>query len=309
MLRGESYYHVAQPLGNRFEVDRVRGYYNDMTAKADWSGVVDAEGVPVDTLSNGKQIHFPITIAQVALGAYDLYLASGEKRRLDLFLRMARWLLANQDESGGWVNPWRDLRPTCTHDYSGMAQGEAISVLVRAELEARSHEDSVASEYRRSARRAFELLSRPLEEGGCAVWNGDSVTVEEYPESPPSTVLNGWVYALFGVYDFMLVTNDGQVSNFWNHSVNTLVRALPSYALSYWTSYDLAGTVASPFYHTLHIAQMEAMHRLTGDETFALFARRWREQRERRLNRTRAMVRKTFQKLRRPPEVVLVQPT
>jgi hypothetical protein len=55
--------------------------------------------------------------------------------------------------------------------------------------------------------------------------------------------------------------------------------------------------VASTFYHRLHIVQLQIMHRLTGDDTFARVADRWESYTRSGINRTRALAYKTTFKL------------
>ena len=122
---GKSYYHVSQPQGKHFVPDSLAGYYNDFTRKADWHGEVDESGIPLNILSNSKRIYFPITIAQMALGHYDLWLDNNKDFHKESFLMLAYRLKDNQDEAGGWINPWEYLRPSCTSNYSSMSFGNS----------------------------------------------------------------------------------------------------------------------------------------------------------------------------------------
>lgn len=72
-------------------------------------------------------------------------------------------------------------------------------------------------------------------------------------------VLNGWMFALMGVRDYALLTGDATVMSTAERLAADLARALPRFDTGYWSLYDLAGDVASPFYHDLHVAQLEAL--------------------------------------------------
>lgn len=77
-----------------------------MTGKTDWRGKVDADGVPVNTLSNGRKFQFLILITQKDLGHWNQWLINkGDKDRLQ-FLTLCNWLVEHQDDSGGW-DTWR----------------------------------------------------------------------------------------------------------------------------------------------------------------------------------------------------------
>jgi D-glucuronyl C5-epimerase C-terminus. len=55
--------------------------------------------------------------------------------------------------------------------------------------------------------------------------------------------------------------------------------------------------LASPFYHHLHIVQLQVMHRLTGDPLFADYARRWEAYRRDPFKHTLALAYKAVFKL------------
>ena len=175
-----------------------------------------------------------------------------------------------------------------------MAQGEAISVLVRAYL---MNKDRA---YLQAARSAFRLMVAPMGEGGCAEYRDGGIFLEEYPENPRNSVLNGWIFAIFGVHDLSLASEDEQVGNVLAGTLETLVHSLPSYDMGYWTYYDLRGHIASPFYHSLHIAQLKALHLLTGAETFRRVADNWGAYETGSVNKTRAVTIKLWQKFRDP---------
>jgi hypothetical protein len=102
---------------------------------------------------------------------------------------------------------------------------------------------------------------------------------EEYLVSPPTHILNGFIWAAWGVWDFFLATGDLAAKQLFSSAVETLRVNLSRYDLGFWSLYEQAGTalpmVASPFYHRLHIVQLRIMHRLTGESTFAEYADRW----------------------------------
>ena len=87
------------------------------------------------------------------------------------------------------------------------------------------------------------------------------VSLEEYPGEAMRGVLNGWMFALMGVRDHALLTGDPAVMAAAERLAGDLARALPRFDTGYWSLYDLAGDVASPFYHDLHLAQLEALAR------------------------------------------------
>ena len=84
----------------------------------------------------------------------------------------------------------------------------------------------------------------------------------------------------------------------------SLLARLPMYEAQFWSFYDTSGALASPFYHRLHIAQLEAL-----ELSYSEYAGRFRELRETfqgqlasRLSVVRAVDLEGYQKLRHPPE-------
>lgn len=301
MLLGRSYWHVPQGLGRLFAPGRLCGYYNDLTAKAQWNGPVDEAGLPVNEF-RGRQIYFPTTLFQKALGHWDLWLASGQKDEAHrtAFLNIARWAVETKDEQGGWPL-WPLLGLRYASPYSAMTQGEGISVLVRAYL---LTQDPV---YLEAARLALGPMQKPLDDGGACRVVPEGSILEEVPTEGYRAILNGWVFASFGLYDYLLIEDSDEVRQMLERSLSALVAHLPSYDAGYWSYYDLSGHLANPFYHRLHIAQLEALS-LAFPEHAHVF-NRLREQFMRQdknfLCRARAIGVKAYQKFRNPPEVVL----
>ena len=65
--------------------------------------------------------------------------------------------------------------------------------------------------------------------------------------------------------------------NLFKIYIDDLKALLPRYRLLYWSYYDLGGTVASCFYHRLHIDMMEVLYKLTDDKIFLEYAQRWKK--------------------------------
>jgi hypothetical protein len=180
--------------------------------------------------------------------------------------------------------------------YSALAQGQGISLLVRA------HKESGDARYLDAARQAFASFQQPIDKGGVAFTDesGD-LWFEEYIVSPPTHILNGFIWALWGVYDYFLATRDSSAQELFSRGVRTLLHNLDRYDLGFWSLYEQSGTrlpmVASRFYHQLHIVQLRVMHRLTGEEAFARVADRWENYARSRTKRTRALCYKSAFKL------------
>lgn len=286
MLTGRSILHVNQDLGRYFSATELNGYYNNLTEKVTrLLPLLDTEELPTSPDESGGEVFFPVAIFQYGLGAFDLYLSSGktDKRFLRKFLQCSEWALCQQEPSGAWNNFFFRYPQ---HPYGAMAQGEGASLLLRAYKQTGEERFIVA------AKKAIDFMLKPLSEGGTA----DGDILMEYTHLP--AVLNGWIFAWWGLYDYVLVTHDkGDYKKKLEQSCETLEKQLPAFSNKYWSMYDLAGHIASPFYHHLHIAQMQAMFQLTGHDIFNQYALIWQKHENSFLSKQRAFVKKAWQKI------------
>jgi len=250
----------------------------------------------------------PIAIAQWGLANYNRFCETGDEARWQKTLKAADWLTANleQNAHGLWV--WNhhfdwDYRDTLKAPwYSGLAQGQGVSLLLRAH--AHSHTHSNDENYKWAAEKAFVVLTRPIAEGGVLVEDEKkNLWIEEYLVDPPTHILNGFMWALWGVFDFWLARADASAKESFDRGVETLIRSLARFDTGYWSLYEQSGTrmkmLASPFYHQLHIVQLRVLSMLTGDARFTGVAERWESYAQHPSNRIRALVEKSVFKLLR----------
>lgn len=285
MLMGTSISHVNQGEGRCYRSDSVGGYYNDLTEKVSKRELSD-EVLPMTTIDSGKQIYFCIEIFQYGLAAYDLYLIQKNEFMLKRTLACADWAVENQEECGGWLTFSHE---TPDHPYSSMAQGEGISLLLRAYLATKDEK------YLAAASRAKDFMLLPINEGGVTRYEGEDVYFYEFTNTP--LVLNGWIFSLWGIYDYAKATEDSEAWKIYLATVASLKKKLPEYDTKYWSKYDEAKRISSPFYHALHIAQLRVMYDLTGEEVFAQYANRWEKYRKSFWKSKRAFLKKAVQKV------------
>ena len=276
--------------------------------KADYVGHCDAAGIPMLDYHGVIGLQYnPIAIVQWGLANYNRFCETGDEARWQKTLKAADWLTTNLEQNvhGLWV--WNhhfdwDYRDKLKAPwYSGLAQGQGVSLLLRTHARAEEEKYQLATE------RAFVALTRPIEEGGVLFEDEDkNLWIEEYLVDPPTHILNGFMWALWGVFDYGLARADASAKNIFDRGVETLIQNLARFDTGYWSLYEQSGhhqsrtrlkMLASPFYHQLHIVQLRVMFRLTGDARFAAVAERWEGYTQRRSNRTRALVEKSVFKL------------
>ena len=286
-----------------FTPGKLGVYYMLFRSKADYAGPFDADGIPLLNYHGaiGLQSN-PIAIAQYGLGNFNLYLASGAEDRRAKFLMAADWLVDHLEPNSAGLMVWNhhfdwDYRSPLTAPwYSGLAQGQGISLLVRA------WRDSGDGRYFQAAAAAVETFLKPTDHGGVVFTDPDGhFWFEEYLVTPPTHILNGFLWASWGVYDFALLTHRPEIEQLFARAVATLVANLPRYDVGFWSLYEQSGTrlkmLASPFYHRLHIVQLRVMARLTGEAIFERYADRWEAQLHSTVSRARAVALKSLFKL------------
>ena len=285
MILGNSVYHVNQKEGTVYSKTEIKGYYNDLTEKVSRFGRND-NGVPSTIVDSGKEVYFSIAIFQYGLGAYDLYLKSGDKDMLEKAISCANWAIDNQQEDGSWQT---FIFENPEHPYSSMAQGEGISLLLRAHISTGEYK------YIQAADLAKNFMLRPIESGGTARYVGEDIYLYEYTYEP--LILNGWIFSIWGLYDYLLYTKDFETQKIFESTMASLEKKIKDFDIKYWSKYDDGKRICSPFYHKLHIAQLKVMYDLTGKVIYNEYAHKWENYENNLLYRSRAFLKKVLQKI------------
>lgn len=281
---------MEQNAGLYYSKQHIAGYYNDLRGKVTEKTILDAQGVPINMEATGRWIYFPISIFQYGLGVYDLFLETKDVRYKQKLLNILNWALENQQEDGAWDTFGYFQNPTLS-PVSAMAQGEGASALLRGYVVTNDEK------YLRAAKKAIDFMLIPVENGGTTVYKNESIIFEEYIGEGKSTVLNGWIFAVFGLFDYCLLTKDKQYLEVLNKTITTMVQSLHCYDRGYWSNYNTKGSITSPFYHNLHIEQLKVMFDLFGKDQFKFYHDKWLENKKSRVKSSIAFLIKVIQKL------------
>ncbi len=288
MIMGKSLFHVNQDLGKHFSPIQLRGYYNNFKEKVlKQPGLLNTDKLPLVLEDNGKYVLFPVAVFQYGLGALDLYLESNDNVYLEKFKQCCEWAIKNQQDNGAWDN-FSVFFPD--YPYGAMCQGEGASLLLRG------YKYIGGDDYLHAAQKAIDFMLLPLENGGTTQYVDNDVILMEFSHLP--AVLNGWIFAWWGLYDISLVLKDTiYYKEMLEKSCDSMEKYLPKFSNNIWSIYDLTGRITSPFYHRLHIAQMEAMYTLTNRPIFEEYANRWNRQLNNPLYKSVAFCIKAYQKI------------
>jgi hypothetical protein len=232
----------------------------------------DAQGITFKVI-DGRRVYSPGNLASDGLRYLDGYVRTRNPAYLDRALVRARKLLSlssvrggaryypyDYDYSGeGLRAPW----------YSAYSQGFALSLLVRLY---RVTGDQAFADRARETALSFRRLgtsARPW----VAYVRSDRLWLEEYPSATPTHVLNGFNFALFGLYDYERLTRDPTATDLLRGALQTMRSYAARYRVPGGVSlYDLVHRTQLPHYHAVAIWQLRDLTAISGDPWYAHLA-------------------------------------
>jgi hypothetical protein len=202
-----------------------------------YGGAFDGHGVPM-IASSGERRYYPVSIAQYGFMLHADWLETGAASTMETLERCLDVLedvKAEDERHCVWWHQFPDSRYALEPTWAfAMAQGELISLYLR--LWQALDRPSLLE----SARKANRFMRVPVEEGGVRYHDEQgNLWREEYPSKVPSLVLNGFIYALFGLYDLYRVGGDPEVKADIDACIATLRARIRDFDSGYWSSYDL----------------------------------------------------------------------
>ncbi len=250
-----------------------------ITPKEGW-GVRDSTDVRMFSfVGETKQWNHPVGQAQYALYSLNSYRLTKDQAYLTSAAKNAQRLIDRRVESGGaWYYPYDfdfavhgDTTETLKAPwYSGMAQGQALSVFVRL-FEVTSDE-----KWKTAADATYASMRQaPEGEAPFASWVDDKgrLWLEEYPRYPvvnSEKVLNGHIFAVYGLHDYWLLTQNEEVRDLTLGALRTVELTVPAeYRRPQAVSvYSLRHKVPTHSYHNVHVRQFLELWRLTKSQVF-----------------------------------------
>ena len=169
------------PIGRDYYLDRKALYFSPS----------DQHGIPI-VVRGSREAPFyrPTRVASFGLANWNRYRQHGDAGCRAAFMKCAEWFM--KFEEGRFVYRY-DLLDMKAPWLSGIAQGQGISLLTRAYLLTNN------AGFLAQVQKALVPLSTPLSEGGLVSRLPDgSLFIEEYPQTHPTHILNGYFAAIFG---------------------------------------------------------------------------------------------------------------
>jgi len=233
------------------------------------------EGVPQVTYPFGIEDN-PVTVSEWALQNWSWWTATADPAQLAKAMRAADWLLGHQDAAGAWRYAFV-FQTAATHLdppwISAMAQGQGISVLVRAYFH------TADTRYLAAALKALGPLQKTIGQGG-VVGDFDGVRwYEEYPSTPAYHVLNGFEFTLIGLHD--LEPHAQTAADLFDAGIASLAARIARYDMPAQRSQRYAAfgadaiNVKGSVYMTVHAVLTRALATITANQTLKDYAARW----------------------------------
>ncbi len=241
-------------------------------------GEIDKNGIPY-LIIDGVPYYSIVMVMQYALIQFEFIVEDGSTDgRVDIIKNCMNWLDSKSEifkDSVVWRSEANNQYKLPKGWTSGMYQGQAASLYLRA------YQLFNNEYYLLTAKKAIEYLKYDYVDGGVRRTDKNGyMWLEEYPTDPPSLVLNGFIYGLFGALDLYRVTGDGDAKKLFDDGVETLENNLYKYDRWYWSAYDQAKKELVSYYYqkNVHTPLMEIMFLLTKKEIFQKYHVKWKGQ-------------------------------
>jgi len=299
------YWHMPLKVS---DMDVEGDYFLDLSPKADFPGPFDEKGIPLLDLSTqhytsrSDKVYFPVTILQYGLGMWARHMKSRDSRAKRAFTDVVEWIFRKHEISspGG-----EDLASIYTNFHGGrassaMAHGQAVSLLVRAY---RMDRPAGALDLAKSFFNTFKYV---INNGG-VVSGYEGVDILEEHTTDPVHVLNGHIFAFFGLIDLLALLREtgdpdtAEVERYYDKYLFSTEQLVIRCDTGFWSRYcikrNIFTGISSRFYHELHIQQLKALYNITGRELFRSYAEKWEENSSRTFNSILAYLIKTAGKI------------
>lgn len=245
--------------------------------------IFDERGIPLNPtyidVKDKPFVYFPITIGQVGLAVYHTYLQTNLDDDRTHFLKFLNWFYENYEEDSNLGVRWlTDVSLPQYHNpgpwQSAFAQSRGISILLRG------FQLTGERKYADCAEQALISFTKSVKKGGVTSITKWGPFYEEYTAETPTLVLNGMIFSLCGIFDFLRVFPEHITAyNIFHEGIATLEKILPEYDLGFWSRYNLCRAAWYPkidpstiTYQNLHIIQLFMLYRLTGKKIFLHYA-------------------------------------
>lgn len=248
------------------------------------SGPHDAAGIPMKLVGT-KLYYSPAGLMQYGISMEDAYRRTRDPGYLAIATKVLNKMMAIGVRSNGGVYlpyhfdfamhriatevmeaPW----------YSAMAQGLALSLAVRL------YRDTANATFLNAAHllfASFRHVGRGASPWVTYIDAGRYLWLEEYPEkwTPSDHTANGFMFAVFGLYDYYQTTHDRASLQILRASLTTMRHYISQFRRpGTYSKYCLRHGKPQPKYHKIVTWQLVFLSKMSGDAYFNSMANLFR---------------------------------
>lgn len=234
----------------------------------------DENGVLIFVYKENTYYH-PVAIAQLTLMFLESYRLSGNLEywdKADIHLNKLLDISVKSDNARYFpygfdfalhgipedtlIAPW----------YSGMAQGQALSAFVRA------YKLRGVTEYLTASEEIFRSFTQYL--GNSNPWtvfidDRGYYWIEEYPYIERTQALNGFIFGIYGLYDYYIILKDLLAFELCQAAITTVQEYIYTYRVPGGISYYCQRHKQQiPKYHIIHTQQLFMLYKITQADFF-----------------------------------------
>jgi hypothetical protein len=242
-------------------------------------------GVPLNStyidVKNPKLHYYPISIGQFGLAVFGSFLKTQTDEKKEHFLRIANWFYENRIEDDSLGVYWLTDVPKPEYGISkpwksAFVQGRALSILLRA------WQITLDNKYLETSKKALIPFTFDIRDNGVTAYlkNGHPF-YEEYVADEPTMVLDGHLFSLFGIFDFVRAVtptmdekNHNLAKRLFNEGVTSLLYWLPYFDLGFWLRFNLCKMKKYPKidpctigYFRLVTKQLKVIYKISKNES------------------------------------------
>lgn len=227
---------------------------------------LDGNMIPIVQYSFGEHYN-PVTTCQTAMAFFADFIETSNSESYTGFINNADWLIDNMDGNGylhydfQWSHGGKQM---CDNWISAMAQGEALGVMSMA------YHQTSEEKYLNAANGFFMSLRHNKDGFWCVgIDSADYIWLEEYPSEDYCHVLNGTLFALWGLWDYYCITKDQQVLDMFEGVLKSMFDHYPNWnCIGEDSSLYCWHGIIQPYYHSVHQDQLIAYRDFFGIEEF-----------------------------------------
>lgn len=266
-------------------------YYHDALVSTGPDSIY-RDGIPIFTYywMDGKQYLHPTLMTQKALDMLSNFRVTNDTTYLhhaeliaDKLIKMS--ITTEEDSSWLFMYPFtfylHDLKDQALTPpwVSGMAQGQALSLFTRL------FKFTGKNKYGIGADRIFRTFYRlkGMSQKWVTMVDCDSnLWIEEYPMDIPCHALNGYIFAVYGLYDYYRMSGSVKCKKLLLGCLTTIYKKALAFRVPKEVSYYcLKHRHQDISYHNIHVHQFRKLYEITGNGRFlymsVLFAQDFKE--------------------------------